>query len=114
MSHFPTFTKRAILNLTALTVALALLVSTACSSNGANPTSPPDRGEQTLEEKIDQLNSEIASLRREAEEPRSTERQESAQRVGQTEPATSQPARTPEVTITGQAATQPGICGRSP
>ena len=115
MSHFPTFTKRAILNLTALDSRSRTARQRSMLQQQGEPDIPtgPRRTDAGGKDST-KLNSEIASLRREAEEPRSTERQESAQRVGQTEPATSRPARTPEVTITGQAATQPGICGRSP
>ena len=125
MSHFHTFTKRAILGLTALTVALALLVSAACSGNEMNPTPPTDRGDQTLVEEINRLKSETASLRQEVEELRSAESQETTQR---TVPSVTQPARTPETTAARQQTTTepaptrvtipapdgPGICGRSP
>ena len=128
MKHFHTFTKRAILGLTALTVALALLVSAACSGNEMNPTPPTDRGDQTLVEKIYQLNKEIANLREEVEELRSMEERAPRQGTDQSEPATSRPGPTPETTHAGQTAateptptqvafqtpTDPGICGRSP
>ena len=128
MSHLHTFTKRAILGLTALTVALALLVSAACSANEMNPTPSTDRGDQTLEEKIDQLNKEIANLRQEVEELQSAEGQEMTQRTARAEPSATQPARTPTTTAARQQATTepaptrvtipapagPGICGRSP
>ena len=125
MKHFPTIAKRAILSLTALTIALALLFTAACSGNEVNPTFPPDRGEQALVEEINRLKSETASLRQEVEELRSAESQETTQR---TVPSATQPARTPETTAARQQATTepaptrvtipahdgPGICGRSP
>ena len=122
MSHFPTLTKRATLSLTALTVALALLVGAACSSNEANPTSPPDRDEQAMEKKIDQLNSEIASLRREVKELRSTEERTPAQSAVQAELESTRTTKTPESQETTKPArpaetsdgTLTGICYRTP
>ena len=122
MSHLHTFTKRAILGLTALTVALALLVSAACSANEMNPTSPPDRGEQALVEEINRLKSETASLRQEVEELRSAEEREPAQSTVQAEPEGIQTTKTPETQETTKPArpaetsngTLTGICYRTP
>ena len=43
MRNLPTIGKRAILSITALTVAFLLPLSATCSSNEANPTSQLDR-----------------------------------------------------------------------
>ena len=122
MKHFHTFTKRAILGLTALTVALALLVSAACSGNEMNPTPPTDRGDQTLVEEINRLKSETASLRQEVEELRSAEGQEPAHSTVQAEPESTRTTKTPESQETTKPArpaetpegTLTGICYRTP
>ena len=122
MKHLPTIAKRAILSLTALTAALALLFTAACSGNEVNPTSPPDHGEQALVEEINRLKSETASLRQEVEELRSAEEREPAQSTVQAEPEGIQTTKTPETQETTKPArpaetsngTLTGICYRTP
>lgn len=65
MPHPTTTMRRPILTLMVLAVALILLPGLACSGNGANPTTQPDHTQQALRERVDQLSTEVASLRKE-------------------------------------------------
>ena len=128
MSKFPAATKKAILVALTLTTVLTLLITAACTSEEAQP----DQTEQALLENTEKLGSDIATLRQELEELRSTKSQETAQSIKLLESTPARPARTPRATTIGPTATSeptpaaiaitvtiptpsgPGICGRSP
>ena len=68
MFRLPPFVKRVFLNLTAITIAALVTAIAACSSNNENPTP-----QQAMAERVNQLSTEVASLRESTNAPAPTE-----------------------------------------